>query len=41
MGQAASLDPRPRREYRVEVIPGNVAVGEFLEVDPPHRLVYA
>jgi uncharacterized protein YndB with AHSA1/START domain len=40
MGQIASLDPRPGGEYRVEVIPGNVAVGEFVEVDPPHRLVW-
>jgi uncharacterized protein YndB with AHSA1/START domain len=40
MGQAASLDPRPGGEYRVDVISGNVAVGEFVEVDPPHRLVW-
>ena len=40
MGQSASLDPRPGGEYHVEVISGNVAVGEFVEVDPPHRLVW-
>jgi uncharacterized protein YndB with AHSA1/START domain len=40
MGQAASLDPRPGGEYRVEVISGNVAAGEFVEVDAPHRLVW-
>jgi uncharacterized protein YndB with AHSA1/START domain len=40
MGQAASLDPRPGGLYRVEVIPGNTARGEFVEVDPPRRLVY-
>jgi len=40
MGQAAALDPRPGGEYRVEVISGNVALGEFIEVDPPHRLVW-
>ena len=40
MGQAASLDPRPGGEYRVEVISGNTAVGEFVEVDPPNRLVW-
>ena len=39
MGMSATLDARPGGEYRVEVIPGNTAVGEFLEVDPPHRLV--
>jgi uncharacterized protein YndB with AHSA1/START domain len=40
MGQAASFDPRPGGEYRVEVIPGHVARGEFVEVDRPRRLVY-
>jgi uncharacterized protein YndB with AHSA1/START domain len=40
MGQTASFDPRPGGVYRVEVIPGNVAVGEFVEFDPPRRLVY-
>jgi uncharacterized protein YndB with AHSA1/START domain len=40
MGEAASLDPRPGGEYRVEVIPGQVAAGEFVEVHPPHRLVW-
>ena len=24
----------------MEVIPGNVAIGEFVEIDPPRRLVY-
>ena len=40
MGTSASLDTRPGGEYRVEVISGNVALGEFVEVDPPHRLVW-
>ena len=40
MGQTASFDPRPGGEYRVEVIPGNTARGEFVELDPPRRLVY-
>jgi uncharacterized protein YndB with AHSA1/START domain len=40
MGVAASLDPRPGGEYRVEVLSGNVAVGEFVEVDPPYRLAW-
>lgn len=39
MGMSASLDPRPGGAYRVEVIPGNVAIGEFIELDPPRRLV--
>jgi uncharacterized protein YndB with AHSA1/START domain len=40
MGQTASLDARPGGMYRVEVIPGNTALGEFVELDPPRRLVY-
>jgi uncharacterized protein YndB with AHSA1/START domain len=40
MGQVASLDPRPGGEYRVEVLPGDTAVGEFVELDPPRRLVH-
>jgi uncharacterized protein YndB with AHSA1/START domain len=40
MGSAATLDPRPGGEYRVDVIAGHVASGEFVELDPPRRLVY-
>jgi uncharacterized protein YndB with AHSA1/START domain len=40
MGTSASFDLRPGGEYRVDVIPGNVARGEFVEVDPPRRLVF-
>jgi len=40
MGQAATFDVRPGGTYRLEVIPGNVARGEFVEIDPPRRLVY-
>jgi uncharacterized protein YndB with AHSA1/START domain len=40
MGQSVSLDARPGGEYRNEVIPGHVARGEFVELDPPHRLVH-
>lgn len=39
MGQAATLDPRPGGVYRVDVIPGHTASGEFVELDPPRRLV--
>jgi uncharacterized protein YndB with AHSA1/START domain len=39
MGQVASLDARPGGEYRIDVIPGNTARGEFVEVDRPRRLV--
>ena len=40
MGQSATFDLRRGGRYRVEVIPGNVASGEFVEIDPPRRLVY-
>jgi uncharacterized protein YndB with AHSA1/START domain len=40
MGQTATFDVRPGGMYRVEVIPGNTALGEFVELDPPRRLVY-
>jgi uncharacterized protein YndB with AHSA1/START domain len=40
MGQEVELDPRPGGIYRVQVIPGNTARGEFVTVEPPHRLVY-
>ena len=39
MGQVATFDPRPGGAYRVEVIPGHTASGEFVELDPPYRLV--
>jgi uncharacterized protein YndB with AHSA1/START domain len=40
MGQSAAFEPRPGGLYRVEVIPGNTAAGEFVELDPPRRLVF-
>lgn len=40
MGTEARFDLRPGGEYRVDVVPGNVAVGEFVEIDPPRRLVF-
>jgi uncharacterized protein YndB with AHSA1/START domain len=39
-GINADLDPHPGGVFRCEVIPGHVARGEFVEVDPPNRLVY-
>jgi uncharacterized protein YndB with AHSA1/START domain len=39
MGQEAFFDPRPGGEYRVQVV-NETAVGEFVELDPPRRLVF-
>ena len=41
MGQQATFDARPGGIYRCEVIPGHTAVGEFVELDPPRRLVFS
>jgi uncharacterized protein YndB with AHSA1/START domain len=40
MGRSATFDLRPGGIYHVEVIPGNTARGEFVEIDRPHRLVF-
>jgi uncharacterized protein YndB with AHSA1/START domain len=39
MGVNAELDARPGGAYRIEVLPGSVASGEVVELDPPRRLV--
>src|ERR1700694_3760351 len=41
MGTGAKLDPRPGGRFRIEVESGGAAVGEYREVDPPHRLVFS
>jgi uncharacterized protein YndB with AHSA1/START domain len=40
MGIDATVEPRPGGVYRVEVLPGIVASGAFVEVDAPSRLVF-
>lgn len=40
MGVDAELDATPGGIYRVRVPQGHFAVGEFVEVDPPYRLVF-
>jgi uncharacterized protein YndB with AHSA1/START domain len=37
---AEEFDARPGGAYRIEVVPGHVAAGEFVELDPPRRIVY-
>jgi uncharacterized protein YndB with AHSA1/START domain len=40
MGVAALLDPRPGGALRIEANGRDVVVGEYLEVEPPHRVVF-
>ena len=40
MGSGATLEPVPGGSYRVFMREGIEAVGEFVEIDPPHRLVF-
>ena len=39
-GRRAELDPRPGGVYRVDVTGEHVARGEYVELDPPHRVVF-
>lgn len=39
MGRQSWSEPREGGPYRVEVIPGHIAGGEFIELDAPRRLV--
>jgi uncharacterized protein YndB with AHSA1/START domain len=39
MGQQSWSEPHEGGLYRVEVIPGHVARGEFIELDAPRKLV--
>jgi uncharacterized protein YndB with AHSA1/START domain len=39
IGLAADLEPRPGGRFRFEVMPGQFCEGEYVELDPPHRLV--
>jgi DNA-binding transcriptional ArsR family regulator len=40
MGRRASFELRVGGRYEVEVLPGLVAAGEFVEIDPPRRLAH-
>jgi uncharacterized protein YndB with AHSA1/START domain len=39
-GVTATLDPRPGGVYRVQMNEQAVALGEYVEVDPPNRVVF-
>ena len=38
---SASVDLRIGGEYRLTVVPGNIASGTFTEIEPGRRLVYS
>ena len=40
MGKESWSEPKVGGTYRVEVIPGHIARGEYLELDAPRRLVH-
>ena len=40
MGEAVELDLRPGGVYRVRMNSDRVALGEYVEVDPPSRVVF-
>jgi uncharacterized protein YndB with AHSA1/START domain len=40
MGEPVEVDPRPGGVYRVSVIDGNVAIGEYVEVVADERVVW-
>jgi uncharacterized protein YndB with AHSA1/START domain len=39
IGLGADLEPRPGGRFRFEVTPGQFCEGEYVELDPPRRLV--
>lgn len=39
-GNEADADPRPGGVIRVDIDGENVMVGEYVELEPPHRLVF-
>lgn len=40
MGKAVEIDPRPGGMMRVDIDGKHIERGQFIEVDPPERLVY-
>ncbi len=41
MGRKAELDPRPGGIFRVDINGRNISRGEYIELDPPHRVVFS
>lgn len=40
LGSSAELEPRPKGKFLLDMNGTDVAVGEFVEVDPPRRVVF-
>lgn len=41
MGRSAELDPRPGGGFRCDIKDDTVAVGEYVAVEPPDRIVFS
>jgi uncharacterized protein YndB with AHSA1/START domain len=41
MGRSAELDARPGGSFRCDINGRSVASGEYLEIEPPHRVVFS
>lgn len=41
MGRKAELDPRPGGIFRVDLNGEHISRGEYIELDPPHRVVFS
>ena len=40
MGRSAELDPRPGGGFRCEINDEAIASGEYVALEPPHRVVF-
>ena len=40
IGISADLEPRPGGTFRFEIQPGQFCEGEYVEIDPPRRVVF-
>lgn len=40
MGQSATFDPSPGGSYRIEIVPGQVVAGEYVDIHPQRRLAF-
>jgi uncharacterized protein YndB with AHSA1/START domain len=41
MGRKAELEPRPGGTFRVDLNGEHISRGEYIELDPPHRVVFS